>query len=117
MIPIFRTAYLEIISLGVRDLKPYNIQAVSNPYVSFEMITGKGRLSFSTAPSKVRNNKYTTQPNESMNSADDESLLCVPVVHHSAILLPLYSFIFTIIHSMRFARPQGPRMHFFWKEL
>ncbi len=52
--PTFRTAYLEVISLGVRDLKPYNIQAVSNPYISFELTTGKGRLSFSTAPSKAR---------------------------------------------------------------
>ncbi|CAM9547986.1 unnamed protein product [Ascophyllum nodosum] len=49
--PMLRTAFLEIITVGVRDLKPYGFQAVAQPYAHFEMTSGGERVSFTTRTS------------------------------------------------------------------
>jgi hypothetical protein len=55
--PAFRPAFLEVISLGVRDLKPFDFQGVSNPYIVFEMTAGNERVRFQTASSKTPRGK------------------------------------------------------------
>eukprot|EP00903_Cladosiphon_okamuranus_P014837 g13738.t1 len=55
--PTFRTAYLEVITVGVRDLKPYGFQAVAQPYVQFDMTSGGERVSFTTHASKFPSGK------------------------------------------------------------
>ncbi|CBN80088.1 conserved unknown protein [Ectocarpus siliculosus] len=55
--PTFRTAYLEVVTVGVRDLKPFGFQAVAQPYVQFEMTSGGERVSFTTHASKFPSGK------------------------------------------------------------
>ncbi|CAM9226495.1 unnamed protein product, partial [Choristocarpus tenellus] len=57
IIPKFRTAYLEVVTIGVRDLKPFGFQNVSQPYVQFEMTAGGERVSFTTKASKFPTGK------------------------------------------------------------
>ncbi|CAM9189853.1 unnamed protein product, partial [Laminaria digitata] len=57
IIPKFRTAYLEVITLGVRDLKLHGFQAVAQPYVQFEMTSGGEQVSFTTRASKLPSGK------------------------------------------------------------
>ncbi|CAM9162703.1 unnamed protein product [Scytosiphon promiscuus] len=55
--PTYRTAYLEVITVGVRDLKPFGFQAVTQPYVQFEMTSGGERVTFTTHASKFPSGK------------------------------------------------------------
>ena len=53
--PKTRTAYIEIIALGARDMKPYNFLPMQSPMLEFELDTVKGKVVASTEPSKRHN--------------------------------------------------------------
>ncbi|CAN0166928.1 unnamed protein product [Ascophyllum nodosum] len=57
ILPTLRTAFLEIITVGVRDLKPFGFQAVAQPYVHFQMTSGGERVSFNTRASEFPSGK------------------------------------------------------------
>lgn len=51
--PSFRGAYLELIALGVRDMKPYNFSHIGEPYVRFDVPSvDDSPQTFQTRPSK-----------------------------------------------------------------